>query len=108
MPQWTLLGLLQGKQTAPWPLAEGTDGQDGFLGMPRYQPALCDDDCNACADVCPTKAITMRASAGRRQRPARCRLRPLRRLPALHRGLPDRRDERHLPIGRSARGRAKI
>ena len=40
MPQWTLLGLLQGKQTAPWPLAEGTDGQEGFLGMPRYKPEL--------------------------------------------------------------------
>jgi Ni,Fe-hydrogenase III small subunit/Pyruvate/2-oxoacid:ferredoxin oxidoreductase delta subunit len=64
MPQWTLLGLLQGKQTAPWPLAEGTDGQAGFLGMPRYQPELCGDDCKACADICPTKAITMRASPG--------------------------------------------
>ena len=41
MPQWTLLGLLQGKQTAPWPLAEGTDGQAGFLGMPRFKPDLC-------------------------------------------------------------------
>jgi formate hydrogenlyase subunit 7 len=59
MPQWTLLGLLQGKQTAPWPLAEGTDGQAGLLGMPRYQPELCDDKCRSCADVCPTKAITM-------------------------------------------------
>jgi Ni,Fe-hydrogenase III small subunit/Pyruvate/2-oxoacid:ferredoxin oxidoreductase delta subunit len=64
MPQWTLLGLLQGKQTAPWPLAEGTDGQEGFLGMPRYQPALCNDECKACAAICPTKAITMHASAG--------------------------------------------
>ena len=65
MPQWTLLGLLQGKQTAPWPLAEGTDGQDGLLGMPRYRPELCDDDCKACADICPTKAITMRAACRR-------------------------------------------
>ena len=62
MPQWTLLGLLQGKQTAPWPLAEGTDGQAGFLGMPRYKPELCTDGCQACADICPTKAITMRAT----------------------------------------------
>jgi NAD-dependent dihydropyrimidine dehydrogenase PreA subunit len=66
MPQWTLLGLLQGKQTAPWPLAQGADGQDGFLGMPRYHPELCGDDCRACADVCPTKAITMQQSAGAR------------------------------------------
>jgi Ni,Fe-hydrogenase III small subunit/NAD-dependent dihydropyrimidine dehydrogenase PreA subunit len=63
MPQWTLLGLLQGKQTALWPLAQGTDGQAGFLGMPRYKPELCGDGCQACADICPTKAITMRASS---------------------------------------------
>jgi len=66
MPQWTLLGLMQGKQTAPWPLKEGDDGQDGFIGMPRYHPELCGDDCKACADACPTKAITMkRDGAGR-------------------------------------------
>jgi Ni,Fe-hydrogenase III small subunit/ferredoxin len=63
MPQWTLLGLLHGRQTAPWPLAEGTDGQAGLFGMPRYQPELCTEACTACADVCPTKAITMRAPA---------------------------------------------
>src|ERR1700733_13158907 len=64
MPQWTLLGLLQGRQTAPWPLAEGTDGQAGFLGMPRYKPELCTDACQACADICPTRAITMGGSVG--------------------------------------------
>jgi len=64
MPQWTLRGLLQGKQTAPWPLSEGDDGQAGFLGMPRYRPELCGDECRACADICPTRAITMRPSAG--------------------------------------------
>jgi Ni,Fe-hydrogenase III small subunit/ferredoxin len=62
MPLWTLLGLQQGKQTAPWPLAEGNDGQRDFLGMPRYQPAQCTDECQACADVCPTRAITMRGA----------------------------------------------
>jgi Ni,Fe-hydrogenase III small subunit/ferredoxin len=62
MPLWTLLGLMQGKQTAPWPLAEGTDGQAGFIGMPRYDPTKCTDACQACADVCPTRAITMRPS----------------------------------------------
>jgi Ni,Fe-hydrogenase III small subunit/ferredoxin len=64
MPQWTLLGLLQGRETAPWPLADGTDGQDGLLGMPRYRPDLCGDACKACAEICPTKAITMREAAG--------------------------------------------
>jgi Ni,Fe-hydrogenase III small subunit/ferredoxin len=60
MPLWTLLGLRQGRQTAPWPLAEGADGQSGYLGMPRYRPDRCTDDCVACADICPTRAITMR------------------------------------------------
>ena len=60
MPLWTLLGLMQGKQTAPWPLAEGADGQSGFVGMPRYNPEHCNDECRACADICPTHAITSR------------------------------------------------
>lgn len=62
MPLWTLLGLMGGKQTAPWPQVDGTDGQVGFIGMPRYNPAQCTDACQACADVCPTRAITMRQS----------------------------------------------
>lgn len=62
MPLWTLLGLMEGKQTAPWPLADGADGQTGFIGMPRYNPDRCTDDCQACADVCPTHAITMRTT----------------------------------------------
>jgi Ni,Fe-hydrogenase III small subunit/ferredoxin len=61
MPLWTLLGLMQGKQTALWPLSEGSDGQGGYVGMPRYNPAQCTDECVACADVCPTRAITLRA-----------------------------------------------
>lgn len=60
MPLWTLLGLMQGNQTAPWPQVDGADGQAGFIGMPRYNPARCTDACQACADVCPTRAITMR------------------------------------------------
>ncbi len=92
MPQWTLLGLLQGRQTAPWPLAEGTDGQAGFLGMPRYKPELCTEGCQACADICPTKAISMRATIDLR-RHAQRRLWSLRRMPTLHRGLSDRRNE---------------
>ena len=60
MPLWTLIGLLHGKQTAPWPLHDGEDGQSGFIGMPRYHPDRCDEGCEACAEACPTRAITMR------------------------------------------------
>jgi Ni,Fe-hydrogenase III small subunit/ferredoxin len=62
MPLWTLLGLMQGKQTAPWPLSGGSDGQEGYIGMPRYDPSRCTDECAACADVCPTRAITLRST----------------------------------------------
>jgi Ni,Fe-hydrogenase III small subunit/formate hydrogenlyase subunit 6/NADH:ubiquinone oxidoreductase subunit I len=64
MPLWTLLGLMQGKQTAPWPLSEGLDGQEGYIGMPRYNPSHCTDECAACAEVCPTRAITLHPSTG--------------------------------------------
>src|SRR5579883_1084417 len=68
MPLWTLIGLWDGKQTVPWPLADGENGQTGLLGMPRYHPELCKQDCQACADACPTQAITMKMTgeAGRR------------------------------------------
>jgi Ni,Fe-hydrogenase III small subunit/ferredoxin len=64
MPLWTLIGLLEGKQTAPWPLHDGEDGQVGFIGMPHYHPERCGEGCTACADVCPTRAITMRPADG--------------------------------------------
>ena len=64
MPLWTLIGLLEGKKTAPWPLRDGDDGQAGVLGMPRYHPERCGEGCEACADVCPTRAITMHPQDG--------------------------------------------
>ncbi len=62
MPLWTLLGLLarqsrQRRGRSP----KGPTVRQGLLGMPRYQPEFCSDGCKACADICPTKAITMRA-----------------------------------------------
>ena len=60
MALWTLIGLAKGKATTPWPRAWRRDGQDGLFGMPRYNPDLCDAGCSACAEVCPTEAITAR------------------------------------------------
>jgi Ni,Fe-hydrogenase III small subunit/formate hydrogenlyase subunit 6/NADH:ubiquinone oxidoreductase subunit I len=62
MALWTLFGLKRGKATTPWPApGETGDGQDGVLGMPRYHPELCVEGCEACAEACPTAAITVRA-----------------------------------------------
>lgn len=57
MALWTLFGLMRGKATTPWPREGGNDGQDGVLGMPRYNPEACLDGCTECAAICPTHAI---------------------------------------------------
>jgi len=62
MPNWTLFGLMRGQATTRWP-KKGNDGQDGLLGMPRYQPELCDKGCTQCAEVCPSRAIQIDALA---------------------------------------------
>ncbi len=59
MANWTLLGLREGKATTTWPRADGSDGQDGVLGMPRFAPDKCEAGCTECADSCPTGAITV-------------------------------------------------
>src|SRR5487761_1548018 len=64
MRLWTLFGLRAGRATTPWPLGDGEDGQQGVLGMPRYQPELCREGCAQCADICPTRAITIADAAG--------------------------------------------
>ena len=58
MALWTLFGLGQGRATTTWPRSDGQDGQEGVLGMPRYNPLACTPECSACASVCPTAAIT--------------------------------------------------
>jgi len=58
-----LFGLKRGSVTTSWPEGPGSDGQDGVLGMPRYEPGLCDEGCKACAEICPTHAITMQPPA---------------------------------------------
>jgi Ni,Fe-hydrogenase III small subunit/ferredoxin len=57
MALWTWFGLARGKATTAWPRESGEDGQDGLLGMPRYNPEACRDGCRDCATVCPTQAI---------------------------------------------------
>ncbi len=56
MPFWTWTGIKNGRASTHWP-ARGPDGQEGVLGMPRWQPERCAPDCRACADACPTAAI---------------------------------------------------
>jgi Ni,Fe-hydrogenase III small subunit len=68
IPLWTLYGLRQGKATVRWPAGGPTEpgpqedtacGQSGFLGMPRFDPAKCQDGCQACAQSCLSKAISL-------------------------------------------------
>lgn len=68
MAFWTFLGLMEGKASTRWPREGGETGQDGVLGMPRFNPALCAEGCEACAEVCPTEAITVTVGAEGRDR----------------------------------------
>lgn len=63
MPLWTWYGLRQGKASTSWP-ADGDDGQQGVLGMPRFDPSRCQDGCRECADACLPGAITLADDAG--------------------------------------------
>lgn len=63
MSLWTWFGLSAGKATTDWPLRGQEDGQTNVLGMPRYDPARCREDCDACASACITRAIAIDASA---------------------------------------------
>lgn len=65
MPLWTLFGLTRGKVSTDWPRS-GADGQDGTLGMPRFDPAKCQSGCRECAEVCLPGAITVTAAEAAR------------------------------------------
>ena len=59
MPVWTLYGIRKGLATTSWPEKEGSDGQQGLLGFPRYRPEACLNGCRTCADACLPGAIQM-------------------------------------------------
>jgi len=63
MSLWTWFGLKEGSASTDWPLKGEDDGQQGVLGMPRYDPAKCGPDCDACAQACVTHAIALTPSA---------------------------------------------
>lgn len=62
MSLWTWFGLKEGSASMNWPLKGGEggdDGQQGVLGMPRYDPSKCRPHCDACAEGCVTHAIRL-------------------------------------------------
>jgi len=70
-PLWTLYGLRRGKATTRWPMGDrkepGADenaacGQSGFIGMPRFDPAKCQEGCRECVDACLPAAISLAPS----------------------------------------------
>jgi formate hydrogenlyase subunit 7 len=58
MPLWTLYGLKRGSASTAWPKS-GDDGQAATLGMPRFDPARCQENCRRCAEVCLPGAISV-------------------------------------------------
>lgn len=66
MPVWTWFGLQKGRATTPWPERPGPDGQEGVLGLPRFDATRCSSEqsgCSDCVAACPASAIT-RSEAG--------------------------------------------
>lgn len=59
MPIWTLFGLNRGLATTAWPGKEDGSVQPGVLGLPRFQPERCDENCRACAEACLPGAISI-------------------------------------------------
>ncbi len=69
IPLWTLYGLRKGKATTSWPYG-GDHGQEGFIGMPRFDPEKCQEGCRQCADACLPGAISIVSAHDRAARVA--------------------------------------
>jgi formate hydrogenlyase subunit 7 len=75
MPVWTWFGVKKGKVTTRWPEGHGPDGQDGVLGLPRFDPAKCGSESAAsgdCVAACPAEAIAGLSGGGIGLDYARC------------------------------------
>jgi formate hydrogenlyase subunit 7 len=68
MPFWTFFGLHKGKASTAWPKHGHDTGQQGVLGMPRFEPDRCEPSCTECAAICPTEAISVEAEGKGRHR----------------------------------------
>lgn len=64
MLQVSLARLKQGHRTVAYP-AQEPSLPDRFRGLPVVDPSKCPDGCQACAEACPTDAITIDAKGWR-------------------------------------------
>lgn len=55
--------LSQGYSTIDYPSGSAPEMPARFLGVPSIKSKLCRDDCNACREVCPTGAISIKDGA---------------------------------------------
>lgn len=75
MPVWTWFGLQKGRATTAWPERPDPDGQDGVLGLPRFDAGRCSAEqtgCSDCVAACPASAITRSATGPAQLDYARC------------------------------------